>query len=346
MKGWNVRYSGVFITCPFPPSRGVQQPNIVSILPLNDTTPIPTNHLPINYQPYQGDSNPSNFRYNFSVCVLPVYGSYNQIFNFLEWLEYYKMLGIQHFTLYNMSISPSMSCIWDHLSTSGQITVHPWQNFPLLPNPEEATYAIGLSAALLDCQFRYTGVSKYVAVVDFDEFITPVISNITTFSQLINYLDSTDPSVKFGQYVFKNGFFMLETQKDPLVGSRCAPLLHQGQTSSLEYQVCKNLLIMKYVQREPFLKVGRTKYIMMPERVAVAGNHDVNLFENPDQFKSFQVKPDTIAYHRHYRGFSTSNKTTLDQIDVKVGLNLAKRVAEQVRLFKTKCGLKDSDIFV
>ncbi len=142
---------------------------------------------------------------------------------------------------------------------------------------------------------------------------------------------------------------MLESKQDPSVGLRCDPLRHQpshgNQMSALEYQVCKHLKIMKYVHREPFPEFGRTKYIMMPERAMVAGNHDVNLLKNPDIFKSYKVNSH-IAYHRHYRDFPSSHKTTVDQIDVQVGLKLAKRVAKQINNFKSECKLKDRDIFV
>ncbi len=101
---------------------------------------------------------------------------------------------------------------------------------------------------------------------------------------------------------------------------------------------------MKYNRREP-ISDGRTKYIMMPERVQVAGNHYVHVMERPANFSTYNVTR-TIAYHRHFRGaLKSSYWSSEERLDIKVGLKLAARVAKQLDFLKIKGGLRDEDIF-
>lgn len=54
--------------------------------------------------------------HKFAVCVPPAYDNFDNVVLFLEWLEFYKMMGVGHFTFYNVSTDPSISCVMNSAS--------------------------------------------------------------------------------------------------------------------------------------------------------------------------------------------------------------------------------------
>lgn len=49
-----------------------------------------------------------------AVCVKPFHFSYDQALYLLEYLEFYSLLGVSHFTFYNHTIGPHVDCILQH----------------------------------------------------------------------------------------------------------------------------------------------------------------------------------------------------------------------------------------
>lgn len=50
-------------------------------------------------------------RGDLAICVKPIHFEFNKALPMLEFLEFYRILGVQHFTLYNHTIGPEVSCI-------------------------------------------------------------------------------------------------------------------------------------------------------------------------------------------------------------------------------------------
>jgi hypothetical protein len=50
------------------------------------------------------------YSHNFSLCVQPLF-DYNKGWEFIQWMEFHKLMGVSHFTFYNISIGPQVSCV-------------------------------------------------------------------------------------------------------------------------------------------------------------------------------------------------------------------------------------------
>ena len=74
------------------------------------------------------------------------------------------------FTMYNDTVSPEVSCLLEHYTRTGVLTLLPWR-LDLASQKEIRTE--GLFAALNDCLCRNMGRVQYLVMMDLDELIIP-----------------------------------------------------------------------------------------------------------------------------------------------------------------------------
>ena len=74
------------------------------------------------------------------------------------------------FTMYNDTVSPEVSCLLEHYTRTGVLTLLPWR-LDLASQKEIRTE--GLFAALNDCLYRNMGRVQYLVMMDLDELIIP-----------------------------------------------------------------------------------------------------------------------------------------------------------------------------
>lgn len=79
-----------------------------------------------------------------------------------EWLEYHKMVGIEHFYLYDNGSSYETAAIVLQYSQKNEVTAHHWPAHPLQLK------------AYMHCLTSYRSESFWIAFIDLDEFIVPV----------------------------------------------------------------------------------------------------------------------------------------------------------------------------
>lgn len=140
-----------------------------------------------------------------AVCVKPFHFSYDQALYLMEYLEFYALLGVSHFTFYNHTLGPRASCVLDSYQRGlvpGNLTAFDLEPLQPLEQAQNATPRVlkslhyqrptvsilpwnlrmrsqkeirteGLFAALNDCLYRTMYRYKYLALVDLDEFIVP-----------------------------------------------------------------------------------------------------------------------------------------------------------------------------
>jgi len=350
MSGWDFRFAGNFIKCAMPietddindiSDHPMKKPSSVSILIGNQTESV--NRIQIQYQtvPFENvEESEKSYKFQFSVCAPPMH-DYNQVFHFLEWFEFHRMMGVQQFTFYNMSIGPQLSCVMKQLQADSHhgvtVNIDPWQQYPV-QDFSIVRYGHGLSGASNDCLLRHKGVSKYLMMVDVDEFIMPrKDTGLTNYNDLMEFLDAQNASAKYGEYLFKNGFFERNREKDALLVDRCSYL----RSNSFDFHVCQELFMMQFVKRENW--DDSTKYIVRPERVNTAGYHYVTKMETGG-FESNRVSED-FAFSRHYRYFNEGPKVAVDKIPRQFGVKLARNVAQSVEYFMEKCEMTLMDVF-
>lgn len=101
---------------------------------------------------------------------------------FKEWIEYHKLLGVQHFRLYNNHSTDHYLEVLDPYIKRGEVTVIDWPG-----SYGNWCYEVQ-ETAMLDAINHFKGVSKWLALIDIDEFILP-----TQHPDMISFLSDYDP---------------------------------------------------------------------------------------------------------------------------------------------------------
>ena len=93
-----------------------------------------------------------------------------------EWIEYNKLIGVQHFRLYNNESTDNYLEVLGPYIISGEVVVIDWPG-------GQGNWPFAVQApAILDAVSQLNGISKWLAIIDIDEFILPMTSpDLVTF---------------------------------------------------------------------------------------------------------------------------------------------------------------------
>ncbi|KAJ8680224.1 hypothetical protein QAD02_016011 [Eretmocerus hayati] len=257
-----------------------------------------------------------------AVCVPTLHHNYDKYMNLIEFIEFYWMMGVDHFTIYNSSASENVSLVLEYYKKLGILTVIQWQLPPIYKFERTLRYN-GIFAAMNDCLYRssFIGGYKYIVNVDLDEFIVP--RRYSNYPQLMDHLDPIAKPSQDAVFIFRNMFFYLiyEDSEKPQEPPNSTKLLLHTKTTRL-----KDI-------NEAF---SRTKYICRGLDVVEMGNHQVWytktmpwFFQNG--FQHFVVDPEIAASH-HYRYCEVSENicwlldTVVDETAQRFTKELARRV--------------------
>ncbi|XP_022220076.2 uncharacterized protein LOC111072476 [Drosophila obscura] len=385
-ENWNLKYSACFILCPVraPPLDAPRYVSVVSRLraPPGNLLTLRNTDQDRDFPPHQrnasgtGDSKrgnvpprapPSgdNIPDRIAVCVKPFHFNYDKALYLMEYLEFYALLGVSHFTFYNHTLGPHASCVLQSYQQGlvpGNLTAFDMEPASLANNAtpkvfkslhyQRPTVSIlpwnlrmrsqkeirteGLFAALNDCLYRTMYRYKYLALVDLDEFIVPRYSD--TLNELIGSLNQRFRNRNTGAYSFQNAFYYLQFTDDPLASSGIV-----GGNEQLA-NVRASLVTQRKTRRRFKLhpQKQRSKYICKPEAVVEAGNHFVWEF-SPGQV-SLNVPPKE-AILQHYRvcefGGNDCIKapSVVDRTTSKYVNRLVQRVETVYRHLRQRCDL-------
>ncbi|KAK6052026.1 hypothetical protein COOONC_10468 [Cooperia oncophora] len=102
-----------------------------------------------------------------SVCLAPLWGSAPKWLLLIEFIEYYRLQGVEHFYIYRQSVDNYTAMILNNYEMEGIVEV---------VNVSETTNCLKRHRCrhemqLQDCVFRTRGRSDWVATVDLDERI-------------------------------------------------------------------------------------------------------------------------------------------------------------------------------
>lgn len=221
---------------------------------------------------------------DFALCVKPFHYAYDRAVWLVEFIEFYRIMGVQHFLFYNHTVGTNVQRVLEHYQKSNLLTVLPW-DLPLRSQKDIRTE--GIFAALNDCIFRTSHRFRYTVVVDLDEFIVP--RNHNNYSSLMAFLDK--PPYRHGSFVFRNAFFYMYWSND----TKASDFFQDKELPQVPY-----LLTLFKTQRLRLLhKIGvRSKYIVRPNLVIEAGNHMIWKFAAGKVHLSVSG---TIALSHHYR---------------------------------------------
>jgi hypothetical protein len=105
------------------------------------------------------------YRYYLAVCSM----FQNEARFMREWLEFHKIVGVQHFYLYNNnSTDDYMGILRDYIDR-GEVELFDW--------PHANKLLAAQNSAFNDALNCFRGVARWVAFIDLDEFLFPVRVN-------------------------------------------------------------------------------------------------------------------------------------------------------------------------
>ncbi|BES98356.1 DUF23 [Nesidiocoris tenuis] len=315
-ENWNLKYSACFVLCPL--QSNVTVPHTVSIM--SRSVLAPSNRLIVNRANHDRSNHASQHTVQptpsptkIGVCVKPLHFNYNQTLQLIEFIELNSLLGMDHITFYNDSISSTNDCILRHYMREGRVTVLPWK-LDMVSQREIRTE--GLFAALNDCLYRSMYDFGYVALIDLDEIVMPKHND--TIQQFIDWMGTRLNTKSTGSYSFQNGFFYLQWPDDLMLSD-----------DPFESSLTSLRKTRRRAKLHPHKQ--RSKYICRPEFVIEAGNHFV--WEFVPGHGTLNVPADA-AILNHYRvcEFGGDDCVKTASVIDRTAFRYKERLVERVRM--------------
>ncbi|XP_054469188.1 uncharacterized protein LOC129102981 isoform X2 [Anoplopoma fimbria] len=166
--------------------------------------------LPIRNQKTKGKKE-EKLQFNFTVCISNLFGDYNNVLQFAQTLEMYRLLGVDRVVIYNTSCGPDLDRLLQSYSQEGFVEMVPWPIDQHL-NPSRGwlfsqsggdVHYFGQLTTLNECIYRSMDHSRYVLLNDIDEIIMPYQHN--NLMSLMDVLQHQHPNT--GVYLIENHIF-------------------------------------------------------------------------------------------------------------------------------------------
>lgn len=153
---------------------------------------------------------------DFTICMSTMFGNYDNVLQFVQSMELYRLLGVQKVTIYKNSCSPLMDKVLDYYISKGIVEIIPWPIDVYLNVSSHWHYSMekkdlgyyGQLAALNDCVYYNMYKSKYLLLIDPDEFILP--RKDADWKSLMQRLEKEYPGIRvflFENWVFRRTVF-------------------------------------------------------------------------------------------------------------------------------------------
>lgn len=266
----NKEYGAYLISCPVPRMIGRYSVRDKGITLMSDERHRRFSHLNVTV-PASSDT-----RYNFTVCIPPLYGHISQL-KLIEFIEVTRILGANHFTFYDHDVSESTKKV---LAIFGDnvVEVKLWKH----PLSDKVLWYKGQSASVWDCMLHNMYSSAFIAFNDIDEYIVPRITE--TWPRMIKFLNRKGndniAGYRFKSVVFDNNKAVAEPKF----------------SSETQQYVTLNTVIRALSGNEV-----RSKLMINPRKVFELGIHHLSKPIDKDFF-AVNVKMDIGLLH-HYRQF-------------------------------------------
>ncbi|XP_048368096.1 beta-1,4-galactosyltransferase galt-1-like [Sphaerodactylus townsendi] len=206
---------------------------------------------------------------NFTVCISTMFGGYNNVLQFVQSMEMYKILGVDRVMIYKNSCSPLMEKVLDFYIAEGIVEIIPWPIDSYLSvasrwhhsvDPKDIGY-YGQITALNDCIYRNMYRSRYLLMNDIDEIILPVkYRDWNTMMQNLQMQHPKAAAFSFENHIFPKNVFSLN---DPFNIS--------------SWRTVPGVNILQHILREPDRKniINPFKMIVDPRKVVQTSVHSV-----------------------------------------------------------------------
>ncbi|XP_055769657.1 uncharacterized protein LOC129845776 [Salvelinus fontinalis] len=122
-----------------------------------------------------------DFPFYLTVCMSSMFGDYNNVQQFVQTMEFYKLLGVRRVVLYLTSCGPDLEKVLQYYAEEGTLEVIGWPiNHFLKPSTgwkaQELEGDIHLNGQLTimnECIYRNMYRSRYVLLADVDQLLVP-----------------------------------------------------------------------------------------------------------------------------------------------------------------------------
>uniref|UniRef100_A0A087X4I1 Glycosyltransferase family 92 protein n=2 Tax=Poecilia formosa TaxID=48698 RepID=A0A087X4I1_POEFO len=211
-------------------------------------------------------------RMDFTVCVSNLFGDYNNVLQFAQTLEMYRLLGVNRVVIYNTSCGPDLDRLLRSYSQEGFVEIVSWPIDKYM-NPSRGwrfsefggdIHYFGQLTTLNECIYRSMERSRYVLLNDIDEIIMPYQHD--NLKSLMDELQKQHPNV---------GVFLIENHIFPKHHFEPSGRFHLPKWSGVP-----GINILEHVYREdPDRKIYHPyKMIVQPRMVEQTSVHEVLQF--------------------------------------------------------------------
>ena len=168
----NVEYANIVLECDLP--CGIQPKYVSFSWPNNSTW---SKNFEVTYP------NLSRRR-NLTMCYGVLHGYFSDYDAILQNIEYNRMMGVEHFYIYNQSVSVGVEAVLQFYIRHGILSVLQ------MPNeiPAKGSWYHGQQVSIQDCHTRNRYISTYVIVQDTDEFIMPLQNS--SFTEVLEFVEN------------------------------------------------------------------------------------------------------------------------------------------------------------
>ncbi|XP_069842117.1 glycosyltransferase family 92 protein F13G3.3-like [Dendropsophus ebraccatus] len=246
--------------------------------------------------------NPQPFSANFTVCISTMFGNQENVLQFIQAMEMFRLLGAQKVVIYKNGCSKAIGQVLDYYVSEGIVEIVPWPIDQYLRtsdawhqsmNLENQIGYYGQLSALSDCMYRNMYTSRYVAFNDMDELILP--RRHKTWDDLMKELEKIYPNT---------AVFLIENHYYPNTIK-----VHDFETSFPKNVPGVNILRAIYYEPERPNVYNNHKMIVNPREVIQISVHSAS-----KTYKRSVEVPNGIAGLHHCRSPVTPNLTETSMI--------------------------------
>ncbi|KAM4019465.1 beta-1,4-galactosyltransferase galt-1-like [Anomaloglossus baeobatrachus] len=155
---------------------------------------------------------PQPFSANVTVCISTMFGNQENVLQYVQAIEMYRLLGAQKVVVYKNGCGKAIGQVLDYYASKGVLEIIPWPIDKYLRtsdvwhqnmNKEIQIGYYGQLLALNDCVYRNMYRSRYVTLNDMDEIILPRIHK--TWDEMMVDLEKKYPNTAV--YLIKNYYY-------------------------------------------------------------------------------------------------------------------------------------------
>lgn len=116
-ENWKLKYGAAFFMCPYNENRPPVRVRVKETYELQWSPSVPvTPQGPIEGRPTG----------KFTICVKPLHYDYDRASWLVEFIEFHRIVGVDHFFFYNHTIGPNAAKVLQQYTKEGVVTLLPW----------------------------------------------------------------------------------------------------------------------------------------------------------------------------------------------------------------------------